>query len=238
MTQAKLETFLERLQKASSIRDLQTTIVALRNIYEVEHVIYHTVNQKGEQFGALTYDMAWVTHYLEQDYRFIDPVILGAWRRFNPMDWKQLDWSSPVSRAFLRESQEAGVGNQGYSVPIWGPQGELALFTVNHRANDQEWQTFTKAHLRDFLLVSHFVHQQGRKIRDMDLDAPVPELSPRERDVLTLLCLGRSRAAAAERLKISENTLRAYVDSARHKLGAMNTIHAVALALARGVIHP
>ena len=64
------------------------------------------------------------------------------------------------------------------------------------------------------------------------------ELSPRERDVLSRLSLGESRARVAEALQISENTLRAYIDSARHKLGAMNVTHAVALALARGVIMP
>jgi DNA-binding CsgD family transcriptional regulator len=37
---------------------------------------------------------------------------------------------------------------------------------------------------------------------------------------------------------MSENTLRAYIDSARHKLGAMNVTHAVAMALARGIIVP
>ena len=42
----------------------------------------------------------------------------------------------------------------------------------------------------------------------------------------------------ADTLHISENTLRAYIDSARHKLGAMNVTHAVALALARGIIVP
>ncbi|MEM6465224.1 MAG: helix-turn-helix transcriptional regulator, partial [Pseudomonadota bacterium] len=58
----------------------------------------------------------------------------------------------------------------------------------------------------------------------------------RERDVLTLLGLGQSRAQAADRLKISEHTFRVYVDTARHKLGALNTTHAVAVALNSGAI--
>ncbi|MGA0228830.1 MAG: LuxR family transcriptional regulator, partial [Paracoccaceae bacterium] len=35
---------------------------------------------------------------------------------------------------------------------------------------------------------------------------------------------------------ISEHTLRAYAESARYKLGAVNTIHAVAAAISRGLI--
>jgi hypothetical protein len=37
-------------------------------------------------------------------------------------------------------------------------------------------------------------------------------------------------------LSISEHTLRAYIESARFKLGALNTTHAVAKALSEGFI--
>ena len=64
----------------------------------------------------------------------------------------------------------------------------------------------------------------------------VQSLSPREVDAMTLLAVGYSRAQVADRLSISEHTLRAYVESARFKLGASNTTHAVARALSRGLI--
>jgi DNA-binding CsgD family transcriptional regulator len=50
------------------------------------------------------------------------------------------------------------------------------------------------------------------------------------------LALGKSRAQAAADLEISEHTLRVYIESARHKLGALNTTHAVARALSSGII--
>ena len=37
-------------------------------------------------------------------------------------------------------------------------------------------------------------------------------------------------------LAISEHTLRAYIEGARLKLGALNTVHAVARAVAEGLI--
>ena len=60
--------------------------------------------------------------------------------------------------------------------------------------------------------------------------------SPREVDSITLLAMGYSRAQVAETLSISEHTLRVYIESARFKLGAMNTTHAVARAMSRGLI--
>jgi DNA-binding CsgD family transcriptional regulator len=229
---------LERLQTTKSIEELQVWAHELRDHFGVSHVVYHTVTLKGEQVGAFTYSLEWARRYIEKDYRSIDPVVIGAGRRFHPMDWKTLDWSSPQARQFMREAQAAGVGNQGWTVPIWGPQGEFALFGVSHTAPDREWSEWIARHATDILLVSHLVHQQAMRIVNKELEPASADLSPREREALTQLSLGHSRAAVADALHISENTLRAYIDSARHKLGALNVTHAVALALAKGIIVP
>ncbi|MEH6741748.1 MAG: helix-turn-helix transcriptional regulator, partial [Sulfitobacter sp.] len=50
------------------------------------------------------------------------------------------------------------------------------------------------------------------------------------------LAIGYSRAQVANSLAISEHTLRVYIESARFKLGALNTTHAVARAMSRGLI--
>ena len=65
---------------------------------------------------------------------------------------------------------------------------------------------------------------------------PTKALSPREIDAMTLLAVGYSRAQVANELSISEHTLRVYIESARFKLGAMNTTHAVARAMNQGLI--
>ena len=40
-----------------------------------------------------TYSGAWVSRYIQQSYIRIDPLILGCFQRFHPVDWKDLDWS-------------------------------------------------------------------------------------------------------------------------------------------------
>lgn len=234
----KLELTLERLQTTNSIEDLGVWAHELRDQLGVTHLIYHTANLKGEQVGAFTYDIAWVRHYISKDYRAIDPVVLGALKRFHPMNWKSLDWSSAQARQMMREAMAAGLGNQGWSVPIWGPSGEFAMFSVNHHATDEEWEAYTRAWAKDILLIAHLVHQQAKRLISGEGEPPTADLSPREREVLARLSFGESRARVADGLHISENTLRAYIDSARHKLGAMNVTHAVALATARGIIVP
>ena len=230
---------LERLQTTKSIEELQVWAHELRDFFGVTHVFYHTANLKGEQVGAFTYGLAWARRYIEKDYNSIDPVVLGALRRFHPMDWKTLDWSSPAGARDDARGDGAGLGNQGWSVPIWGPSGEFALFSRQpQRPTTRTGRASPPGHAKDILLISHLVHQQAMRIIDNEIDPPTTELSPREREALTQLSLGQSRAAVADALHISENTLRAYIDSARHKLGAANVTHAVALALARGIIVP
>ena len=211
-------------------------ILSLSDELNVEHVVYHSVNSTGDQCAVTTYEPLWVNHYLGNDYARIDPVVQACLRRFLPVDWQRLDWSGKVVRGFLNEAVQAGVGNQGYSVPIRGPSGQFALFTVSSKESDELWTKYTADYTRALILASHYVNQKALEIESGSDKAEFVNLSPRETDALTLLGLGYSRAQAADSLSISEHTLRVYIESARFKLAAMNTTHAVALALNHGLL--
>lgn len=231
----KLEDMLDRLSHVADLTELQSAVFDLREAYEVEHLVYHSVRSNGAQWAALTYDPAWVDLYVSQRFQTIDPVVLSCFQRFRPVDWKTLDWTGRAARGMLGEGIAHGLGNQGFSLPIRGPAGQFALFTVNHRVGDDAWARFTGSNLNDLLLAAHYVNERALALEG-GVHAPHQALSPRETDALTLLAAGQSRAQAAETLKISEHTLRVYIEGARHKLGALNTTHAVANALARGLI--
>ncbi len=231
-----LESFIEQLQEVRTLEQLNDQVVALRDTLDVEHIIYHSVNSTGEQYAALTYSPEWVERYLEKDYARIDPVVQACYRRFHPIDWKRLDWSSKGARNFLGEAIDSGVGNQGFSVPIRGPSGQFALFTVSDNATDDQWMLYTEENIRDLILVSHYINQKALELERGTDNSPTVSLSPRETDSLTLLAMGYSRAQASESLSISEHTLRVYIESARFKLAAMNTTHAVARALSQGLL--
>jgi DNA-binding CsgD family transcriptional regulator len=232
----RLETLLEVLEHASDLEALQRLIEQFRDLLSVDHMVYHWVSGAGEQYGCGTYSPTWVQRYLDQEYVRIDPVIQGCYKRFHPVDWKRLDWSSKAARAFQVEAIEYGIGNQGYSVPVRGPNGQFALFTVSHNCDDLTWAAFTEEHRRDLILIAHYFNQKALDFEPDRNPGQVQPLSPREVDGLTLLAMGYSRAQVAQTLSISEHTLRVYVESARFKLGAVNTIHAVARATSRGLI--
>lgn len=256
----EIQKLFEALPPEGSIDELGLIIDAIRDIYALENVSYLAVSlgrefalQSTERAGALkknagfwwrkasmlvasTYNPDWGHRYEEANYVRIDPVVEGGHVNFVPMNWKDLNWDSRPRRQFLQEAVDYGIGNQGYTVPVRGPNGQYALFTINNRCPDDEWRRFLSEKATDFLIIAHFFHQKVIEIEKVFGEATPVHLSSRERDVLTYISLGKNRAQAAHELKISENTLRVYLDSARHKLGALNIPHAVALSVSRGFI--
>lgn len=232
----RLESILRSVETASEKEQLQTEIVRLRDHLKIAHLVYHWVSGSGDQYGVGTYPDDWVIRYVQQDYLRIDPVVLGCYQRFHPVDWRRLDWSAKPVRELQADAAAHGIGNQGFSVPLRGPNGQFALFTANHACEDAVWDAFVETYRRDLLLISHYFNQKALEFEPDRIPNAPPGLSPREVDAMTLLALGYGRAQVAQSLSISEHTLRVYIESARYKLGAINTVHAVARSLRLGLI--
>jgi DNA-binding NarL/FixJ family response regulator len=66
--------------------------------------------------------------------------------------------------------------------------------------------------------------------------AQVPQLSPREREIMNLMAEGMTAEAIANELNVSVETVRTHVRNVIRKLQARNRVHAIALALERGEI--
>lgn len=77
---------------------------------------------------------------------------------------------------------------------------------------------------------------------DLTSDGPsgglhAPELTPRELQVLELVCDGRANKEIAAVLALSVNTVRNHVAHVLEKLGARSKLEAVSLASAAGLVH-
>lgn len=62
------------------------------------------------------------------------------------------------------------------------------------------------------------------------------QLTPRERDVLTLVAKGRSNRNVAQELGLAEETVKSYLSNVLQKLQASDRTHAVVIALRRGLL--
>ncbi len=232
----KLNSFLQSLEVTDKLDQIQGLILGLRDMLAIDHIVYHWISVDGEQYGFGSYSPAWAQRYQDADYIRTDPVVLGCFQNFQPVNCKRLDWSSKAARAFQADAVAHGIGNQGLSIPIRGPNGQFALFTLSHTCTDPDWEAFIAQNQRDLIVIAHYLNAKALTLQRGRSPDPVRPLSPREVDALTYLAMGYSRGQAADMLDLSEHTLRAYIESARDKLGALNTTHAVARALTEGLI--
>jgi DNA-binding NarL/FixJ family response regulator len=66
--------------------------------------------------------------------------------------------------------------------------------------------------------------------------AHVPQLSPREREIMHLMAEGMTAEAIGDKISVSVETVRTHVRNVIRKLQARNRVHAIAIALERGEI--
>ncbi|WP_372790576.1 response regulator [Paraconexibacter sp.] len=66
--------------------------------------------------------------------------------------------------------------------------------------------------------------------------AHVPQLSPREREIMHLMAEGMTAERIGEEITVSVETVRTHVRNVIRKLQARNRVHAIAIALERGEI--
>jgi DNA-binding NarL/FixJ family response regulator len=78
----------------------------------------------------------------------------------------------------------------------------------------------------------------GTGVPDPDAARRVAALAERERDILTLLAEGLSNGAIAQRLYMSEATIRTYVSRILAKLDCDNRVQAAILAHEAGLLRP
>jgi two-component system, NarL family, nitrate/nitrite response regulator NarL len=73
-------------------------------------------------------------------------------------------------------------------------------------------------------------------VRDRSMSQPVDELTPREREVLQLMAEGLPNKIIAQRLSISEHTVKFHINAILSKLGAQSRTDAVVRATRSGLL--
>jgi len=72
--------------------------------------------------------------------------------------------------------------------------------------------------------------------RQLELDPPIPELTPRQMDILCSLGRGLSNPDIAKQLGIRRDRVKKHINAILEKLGAANRTEAVAIALRKHLL--
>lgn len=177
----------------------------------------------------MTYSAEWVEHYKAENFVKVDPAIQVGLRRMLPVDWSDFDREKDKVRRLFGEASEFGLGRRGVSLPVHGRHGDRALLSITSDASSGDWQNLRLEYMRDFHVLALHLHQAVLRLAGGQTITH-PGLSPRERECLSWIAEGKTYWETAVILGISERTVRFYLESARHKLGAANTTHAIVKA--------
>ena len=237
---AEIDEEIRRVARPTSWSDARRRLgdFARRNAFE--HAVHLALSPRGRGNGGpvfvTTYPQAWIERYHECRYFALDPVLAMARRSRMPFHWADLDREPPEIAAFFAEAAEMGVGRHGLTIPIHGPEGEKALFSVTSNRSEAEFRAQC-ADLMPLLQILGFEFHRGLT----DLIAP-PQmdrsqvLSPRERDVLYWAASGKTVWETAQLLGITEDTTNSYLRDAIRRLSCLNKPHAVAEAVRLGLV--
>ncbi len=210
-----------------------------RDCYGLSNVAYLGVNipnpTHGKHYVQCTYSDAWIKHYVTKDFVSIDPVVRLGLTSIVPLDWSRMNAKMKGYRPIFRAAKDFGVGSQGLTFPIRGLHGETAIFSVNADIPDKEWAALKRIALRDFHVIAHYFHNQVLIKHGQPCNVLV-QLSANEVECLKWAAAGKSTWDTSAILKISERTVKFYLDTARHKLNCLTKTQAVAKAVALGIV--
>ncbi|ANH09086.1 MULTISPECIES: LuxR family transcriptional regulator [Shinella] len=225
---------LGELQTLSEPGELSGALHAVRTRYGLSHMTFLVVRRgagpSAAPYYCSTYPEEWIATYFANDYLAIDPVIDIARWGLLPVDWSTLDQRASRVRRLFDEARAYGIGPNGLTVPIRGANGERCLFSVTSDWSGSDWLALCAANLHDLHILSHYLHEKVLTLSGLRRPVLVRELSRRERQCLQLLASGKIYKQIAVILGISESAVHLYMRSARRKLGATTSYHAVAKA--------
>lgn len=129
--------------------------------------------------------------------------------------------ASPAFRVYWEALAEARIAD-ALCATSYGARGVITSLHLGFGERRIDPDVARAAQLAGLMLTERLMDFSVGLANDL------PALSSRERDCLAFMADGRRDKEIADRLEITEATVRFHIDNARRKLGAKNRAHAVA----------
>jgi LuxR family transcriptional activator of conjugal transfer of Ti plasmids len=163
--------------------------------------------------------------------------------QLTPMLWRQI---SPLAPELFAKAREFGLV-AGSTHPVHGPGGQWSSMSFIKDREGAKAEKEIEDSLAKCQLTAGYVHDCAARILERRLGTTMSQipavprdtdLNERECQVLTWAAAGKTASETATILSIAERTVLFYLASARQKLGATNSRHAISKALSQGLIDP
>jgi LuxR family quorum sensing-dependent transcriptional regulator len=172
----------------------------------------------------------WTERYVEADHYERDPLRRYCMSTERVFSWNDIPNDLIEDKRAAAVIHEAGAFgfSQGLCVPLHTQFGAGGLSLAGADVDEAPGM---RAMIR--LLAFYLCSAVERTTADTKT---LPKLTPRERDILTWVALGKTAPEIAAALGISDYTVTHHLQNVRIKLGTRNNAHSVAIALRAGQI--
>ena len=191
----------------------------------------------GSVLGYANYPDEWKMHYMRMNLHRVDPTIHQSARSIAPVDWTRLSRGESFNSVFYR-ANDFGLTDQGLTVPVRGPFGDVGLLSVTRSCSEREWKLLTRGKISELQMAAVHLHDSVMQSDVLSRALRRPSLSARETEVLQWTAIGKTQQDIGDILSISHRTVEVHMRSAREKLGALTTIQAVGRAIGYQIIYP
>ena len=177
----------------------------------------------------------YIERYCEKNYVVRDPAVSELRKTLNPFSWSDIRSRRDLTkgeRTILDEAREFGA-RDGFIVPIVTLSGSMALFSpcgLEPNLSDR-----ARAAVE---IIGVYCHHALRRslIQSQREDAVHTPLTPREREIMQWVAVGKTDEEIADILSIGTTTVTSHVENAKQKLDAFRRTYAVVQAIRFGEI--
>lgn len=190
---------------------------------------------RNQHQAGIRHPSAWTDAYRAEGLARIDPVPRHLHESAEPLVWSRIRkrFRGAAQQRFYAAAEAFGL-RDGFAYGVPFAQSTKASFFSGYGED--------LASHRRHLAVLHYVlpHLHGAVERSQRsaLSSRRPELTAREREMLSWAQHGKTNQGIALALGLSERTVKFHIENAMHKLGAANRTQAIAIALASRLISP
>lgn len=179
------------------------------------------------------FDQPWAEHYTTYDYASKDRIALELLLVARPYSWEEAMGRRSVSKdqiAIREEARDFGLSD-GLFFPLRQADGSIAAVVLAGRSPElDDPMVRTSAEM-----LSAYYAAEARRLSDCNGDATCTRLSPRQRECLAWVRMGKSSGVISEILGISVDTVEEHIAGACRKLGVRTRIQAAVEATLAGL---
>ncbi len=246
-SELSLQSHVEKISAAKSKQEIFNLCSKIAEDFQTSYFTY--IQLQPNDFHHLRYkiisnlNINWTKRYEKQLYLFVDPGIKECMQSFTPVFWdtqrKDLDKLTTKAKIMIEDAHEHGL-RAGILVPVFDYRGVNGVFGLG--LDTDIYSCESRKHLEQIMpyvnYLGGFIHHAMIKIFNLQEFSQKESLTEREKDCLCWAADGKTASEIGSKLYISENTVKFHSKNIMKKLGARNTVQALAISILNGDIKP